>query len=772
MSGNWNSESLSNANLPSNLFKLFEDVSFLTNEQIEYALGQPVVKLCDNSASGVWPLTFFDWTLDTISIDYPELYKIESGRLNTTIYPVETKNGTGVTKVYDRIDDVSIYYRDKLSHSMNRNSTGYLQIYGTYISENFNIANLNSLFESYDRYAININGRQSLFFYPIYSLGKDKVSSSRNNFENCDDCVRIETEDVTESAKYATFDCQYTNYMHDANLNDYITYWPDQGWQELVKKYTCYRISNFNVTSAMVEQNELSKINSLTSPAETQVGNLDYVQTAQMKMGSYMYSDICLNRLGWNGVKVYYFKDESGDLIDLCYKEGLYNIYIFTKEFFSDAPLGNVDCQYEDRESMIADIQFSNEEIGVIDSVLAENNINVSKVFRCQVNDMFILNSWTKNDARGYYIVVEEKTEIVNTSTYGTDLVEDPENPGNFIFKNEINFDYALNTSEGASNLFVTDGTVNFNLEEGYDMISSSTILKDLSNNFIKINYPSYYFTNKLREDDQEHYVHSIGYSNNFSPYKAPTYSYFFANGSSVLRAYQSNETLEFMYDAVMRSATERQKISVEIDSVTYTLQQLYEDVSKQDLYNSILLQLQNLYLLKVRETGDYRLCVCLHKSGEDVEFDVWATRTGGYIVTIYDPDDFDSQDVVLDINNRLISADWFLENYSYMSFINYDMYSNLLYGENQSGIGNNYVKFLLNSNFTIPVAMDELFTTQSGTDTISIFDLLEYYDTNNKCLMDIATGRYITFSNVQTSPFMVYKDNILVVVDKPIGVV
>lgn len=777
--GSWDSNfSTDNTNLD-NLFVKFSDREFLSEQDI-LSLGQPYSNMCDLKS---FALEFLDWTLDNIYIDYPEVYYTDDTLNNPDLY------AGGRTVYYPAINDATIYYRNAGF------GTAYAgqryRVYGTYPTENFNIANLNSLLENYDNYSIRLDGRDCLFFYPIYSLGKDIVAGERKNvaqtgdfkgsiknaFELFEDCIRSEDSGQSATDRYVTYDCEYTNLMQsykDSDNNEILkdigpVFWTIdsgpyagdlQGWEKYTTKYKCFRFSNREVTQEMVQKNLDAKL--LSDPnavIDTTTLNRRYPLTAQqvdqVSKGEYVFVDLMQHRKAWDGMKFSYLQEEGGELLNINYKPGLFNVYIFVKERFVDGRITNVENPNNDTYTL-ANFHFSQAELDGIDEIMRSRKINVDKTVSCKMYDGFIRSGggWSKHDGRDYYVVFEEKLTLQNVSSYGTVPTAE-----------SYNFNYATHAGEAGEKCFVSNGGVNFNIDAVTGTISTTNALKDLSLNPITLTYPDYYFTNIIKNEEDVVCKQNIGRGGG-QTYATPRFSYIFENGTQITKEYQSTQLLEDIWTAVTDSEVERSRISVTFDSQTYTLAELETMGEYAELYASILEQLKEVQLLKVKMSGNYRICVFTYKNGNERCFDVWASSPKGYVVAIYDKSDFANNEISKDVDGLLVSRNWMTENYSFISNTSYYDNADLLYGNDIDA--QIETSFKIRSSKLVPDALDPFVNTVRDEKFVSLAKLLEYYETQGKCLYDVCSGRYITSNNVKSVPFAINKDCLLTVVAKP----
>lgn len=762
------------------LFKKFEDRYYLSEEDI-LAVGEPYSKICDGNTAGTFKLDFVDWTLDVIRVNYPVQYDTDD---DYNLPLINENTGEKVVK-FSEITGATMYHRE----SWHGESGGHIRVYGCAPTKGFRIANLNGLLESYDSYSIYLNGRNCLFFYPIYTLGKDFMCSQRqvrslsdvkNAVELFEDCVRAETNLNSATDNYVTFDVEFTglmqNYKDSSNnsiLKDQIVKWTidsgplqgqNQGYEKYSNRYKCFRFSNREVTEEMVTKNVNAKLNADPNATfDTTTMNrkkpLTAQQIDQLSLGEYVFVDVAQNRKAYDGNQFAYLQEENGDLLDINYKAGLFNIYIFVKQAFGDGKIRATENLANSEYSMDR-FAFSEAEIAGINDIIKTKNIYVDKAVSCKMYDGFIEPSagWSRHDGRDFYVVFEEKVKPINISTYGETL----EN-------SEINFSYAMHAGDFTDNSFVTNGGINFNVDDVTGTISTQNAIT-IAGNPVTLTYPNYYFTNGIDHEIYEVCNQNIGRGPN-SVYATPKFSYIFSNGTRITKEYQSTQLLEKMYTAVTENETEKGRISVTLgENQTYTLAELETAVGMGEVYSSVMMQLQDVQLIKVKQSGNYRICIYAYKDDENHNcFDVWASMPEGFVVTIYDKRDFSNADISKDINGLLISRNWMTEYYTFIGNVSYHANSDLLYGKDvDEGI---VTTFKVNESKVITPELQPYVFTSETSNYITLLDLLEYYDNQDKCLCDVSTGRCITYENIQTLPYVINKDCLFEVIDKPTNI-
>lgn len=812
--GTWNESFSTDSTIPTNLFKKFTDKQYLSQEEIS-SIGQPYIRI-KNNASGLWPLGFTCWTLDHISIDYP------------TFYFRDTKHAinTGIAPKYPAKSGLSIYHRP--SSTPNLASDGHVNVYGTFPNQKvnngngFDVMHLETLLEDFDNKAYNIKQpdntyKKTLFVYPVYTLGKDyyynnQVNDGTNSWatpEESDDCVRIRSY-YNDGAgwslskyqdNYAAFDCEMTDLVHSSGLTDKVVRYGEvkgigdaELWVRDSLEYKVYRIQNRTVTSEMVEKNLNSSTLASTNPYSVASDANNYhelteLERSQIRYGDYLFLDPIATRRASHGTIVGYLEESAGNLLNINYKEGLYNIYIFVKEFYCQPPISNNENPYYSgyaqnpnygpyvnrnyssflSEDFVNDhIKFTENEINTINSMLESRNVNVDRtvvplpylIYLTNYTGGFGDNSnnWAVNldrEGRGYYVVFERVLTPENNSSYGDDSTH--------------NFD--LSRASHESSYHTSPGIINYDVDSSYTNISTDDAIVDLSNNPITLTYPSYYFTHSLKGLD---YIpkQNISFGSNSPNYQTPLFNFFLANNDVITKEYVGDQYLEFMVDSIDRLEEEKNRISVTLTNLTtYTLAELETvDVA---LYNSIISQLEDVYLMRVKTSGSYRLNVVYYFNDitNEYEIDVWAASPTGYIVTVIDA--VNGESISLDEDSLLTTRSWMIENYTLLLNFSFRDEDNILFGSVEDG---NYTRMKVHKDkYSIipPSAISGGYIYEyKGEKYIDIRTFFSYIDANDWCLYDTVTQRYLTNTNVYTNPFIIHGDTILELRNKPEGII
>lgn len=392
--------------LPANLaldtnryFKKLENVAEVSTYQME-EIGEPKINRVfdgnSTASNGGWQLEFVCWTTSPMAI---------YGSDNNPWPSVTYDNGLQGYKVYSwypGTDDTtfSTFYTNSL-----------LSIYDTGDGTN----------ENNDGDAVYlINGRKSIFVYPVYSVGKDYSTSQTNRNMNT----------IVDSL-------QLRNYSQDSSSSNY---------SDPIDAKT--PIFDGQLTS------ELNSIQEINDARNYKIFRLDNILFEKDDSNKYLLAvDRSMN--GWKGDKFLVTKtddgyqstkpmtnsqatDYSNDFIDTAFDfhkniSGLFNVYIVSKCNFSGNGRG-----YNSHEEALAAAKnrgITADDARYIDNFFESKNIKEYKTVDCDmivttqgqitINDYWLLGySYNFADAWDYYIVYERVYEprlVGGTTTGGFD---------------------------------------------------------------------------------------------------------------------------------------------------------------------------------------------------------------------------------------------------------------------------------------------------------------------------------------------------------------
>lgn len=382
-------------------FKKLENVAEVSTYQME-EIGEPKINRVfdgnSNANNGGWQLEFICWTTSPMAI---------YGSDNNPWPSVTYDNGLQGYKVYSwypGTDDTtfSTFYTNSL-----------LSIYDTGDGTN----------ENNDGDAVYlINGRKSIFVYPVYSVGKDYSTSQTNRNMNT----------IVDSL-------QLRNYSQDSSSSNY---------SGPIDAKT--PIFDGQLTS------ELNSIQEINDAGNYKIFRLDNILFEKDDSNKYLLAvDRSMN--GWKGDKFLVTKtddgyqstkpmtnsqatDYSNDFIDTAFDfhkniSGLFNVYIVSKCNFSGDERG-----YNSREEALAAAKnrgITADDAQYIDNFFESKNIKEYKTVDCDmivttqgqitIDDYWWLGtkySYNFADAWDYYIVYERVYEprlVGGTTTGGFD---------------------------------------------------------------------------------------------------------------------------------------------------------------------------------------------------------------------------------------------------------------------------------------------------------------------------------------------------------------
>lgn len=609
------------------------------------------------------------------------------------------------------IDPYDIYARST-EHSANDT---YIQVYGTYPYANFEIAYFNILLEYYDAESVLIDGEKTLFFYPIYTVGKDYYSiRTGQDSENLRDSISISCQG---GDLFFTYDEKYAKLMNAKGLKD-----ADASNEQT--RYRAYRYQDYRVTSSNLND-EYGKIrNHIDEVNGSWVSEKQEIETEQ---------------------GVYSLNEEIGR----------YNIYLFVKERYMSA------SSSIDPNSLSPD--FTADEIEALKAILDEQSLHIYSSL--QPNYHSVGKSYYYYtyycDTRGYYIAIEKvyESRLIGGIT------------GDFDYQNPISRSlcFTKNGLDGEKINAYDLRNLTLSCNEGeYSEIEYSPEGKANSR---KMRIPNYYFAVQLNEDNAMAYDQRIRSESETITYEVPAYRYLDKDGRLQTENYRSEELLISLKNAVFddlqkrESGLELRYKDIERIQVTkadssesyYTLREYIERGKKgEEGFIDYLDLIDSLKLVRPIDSGTYNLYAYvdyhIDENGCEVPYavDLWAYRIHNIFVNIYDPDDFGG--ISLNFDGTYLSSDA-IGRYSFQCDSYYYLETDLRYEDD--GTAKRYIR-----GYDLP--------DLDGVQDYDFLSILTWYDAQGKCFQDIVTGRYITVDNVQSNPFVVRKNYILQVVSKP----
>lgn len=738
-------------------FKKFTSVEAITNAMLDQ-VGRPTSKCCDTHGYG---LTFATWSVDP--------------------YPI-----------YDRSAEHEDRYTDKGGHG----TQDFIQMWGAYPHSGFEIAYFNSLLSIYDtddeknNKMIYINGKKTIFFYPLYTTGKDyynaKTEGVKTNLRDCFEvvCVDENSDDVGKPHETFIYDELYTKLMTDEgdsfknNGADLVNYNPKNekpGESTSVKTmYRAYRLTNFLVDE--------DKVYNPTNATRRYV----------------IQNDINTLNGAWSGEKqILSCNSENAlptNMILANLKKGRYNIYLFVKEnVYVGVSQDTGGCK-----NVFAG--FTDGEVGAIKEILKNQDVKVKMSFNADssglVQDEVSYNygflGLKKNyvqifDNRDYLVVFEEKQEPrlagASSGTLDYNEISDDES---------VRFTKHPSESGGESNTFDLRD-ISIDLEKASTnkiQYTKNYVGSDGKTHAVQLKVPSSYFSVQMSGDlgiiEQKLKIDS-------NPEDAPaSYTYIDPDTKEVkTEPYKSQSLLMSIQEAIgmdrdvntpeVEKPGAIKKIEVEKpDGSGFCTLEEYIDkglagVSGYTDYEQLI---SSLKLVRPRYSGVYNFFIKVNFGDnkddpigtiaqKPISIDLWAYRKHNIFVNIYDPEDFNSFSEPFD-PNRLNSGEFIrseaLNKFSYRCENFYYLGTDLRFeDENQHS-----KSFLRNSELTDVPSGLEIQPGSTGQMIATLDDLMTYYEGKGKCLQDIVTGRYLTSENLESDPFLVSKNHIFLVVDKP----
>lgn len=672
---------------------------------------------------------------------YRNVAEVTNGMLddlsNPNVLPVNSNNEEDITcSLADRSSKDTKYYLnfmgwglsyDGNTYERNGNTppsdaNGYHYVAGSY-SITTELARFNTLLSIYNNYAITIDGRKTIVFYPMYSTGKDNYSYDERNMNNLKECVEIFTDSGSLNFSYdkSTTKLLSDNGSFEEKNGNYGGIFGLRYQYDI--KYEVYRYTNL-----LINESNLS----------TKVG--DY----------YVGNDINRYRDAWEGNQRNTFKD-----FPLNNQIGRYNIYVFIKETY------DTGTTYKDKEER----NFTDAQIQEINEIFEVNGIYIYKFYKTDsLNNTFEL----ENNVRGTYIVVERVYEprVIG----GSSLALDYNNPQSY----KLNF-----TRQGTSGILLRsyelrNRTVNVPSSDNDPTLKyiDYTFYNDDGTPRRQYLIPAYYFAIQVALDQKTIYDQKLYGQDNTNPndseftdsldpnlpdgYKAPVYKYKDINGEEKTEFYSSKKYLVSLQDVMDGKYTSEDGNTLYTEDLRRIKVRTYNNGTPSELkslaewgkgsaeWNAVY---DNVKLIRFKVTGTYNIYTIINydENSEPNSVDIWTYRLHNIFVNIYDPDDFEGQ--ILEVGSNYLDT----SKYSYRCEDYYYLETPILGTDN-------YVR---QTGLTIPSEIGV-----SGN-IVTFEQLLKYYDQKGKRLQDVVTGEYIAYQDYVENPFIVRKNYFLQVVPK-----
>ncbi len=170
-------------------FKRFRNVAELTTTQID-ALGTPECFLFDSQSNdnpndnpnpwkNLWPLSFLCWTPTVVSDLYNNSEKINDWTKSYDPF----FDDVSTTRPTDDTDNEQTNYDNYYQYFDGYEGlTNFAQVTGWFPPDNdtsFTTFYTNTVLSNYGSNAIYVNGRKSIFVYPVYTVGKNYVDNAK-----------------------------------------------------------------------------------------------------------------------------------------------------------------------------------------------------------------------------------------------------------------------------------------------------------------------------------------------------------------------------------------------------------------------------------------------------------------------------------------------------------------------------------------------------------------------------------------------------------------
>lgn len=569
------------------------------------------------------------------------------------------------------------------------NGTNYKQVQGWYpYSSDFTVFYMNTLLSYYENvndnninYFKDINGRKSLFLYPVFTIGKnyyDYRAGRRGN--EIKDSIEIHNDGKSQ---FATYDGLTTSELNMTNVE-------------------VYRFDNYLIES----NNEITITNDMNRKSQSSA---------------------------WNGSEPFKHTIRSNsDLnqnLNINVSTGRFNIYLIVKEYNEEHLViyGEYDQSDYNKHA------FSTAEINLIDSKFEELNIGKyysleSSAYGASVQKGGLLSNYCC-DVRDYYIYFERIYEprIIGGAS------------------NEINY----SSQYSLENQFVRQGTDD-ELKDRYEItnitLDGSNMIEYVLSNGHKLVFPNYYFAIMLNPE-----IDFNTYSFNFLDDTTPEYNNYEESKVPTITFVNSGDeiTTPFKSSSIFR------QYDYDLDDDVYFEDALGNKSSLQEAVES------NKY--------DYQThpFILIKPISEDSNLD-----GGVFTITI---------DIKYQTNENGIKVPNLIDIYGFkLSNIFINICETVSYGlEIDGNSNNNYVNtgsysYRKDDYSQLDyLSLDDEYTDSGDRVTKTLGEILKDLESQGKCLKEIVTSRYITYSNLDPSsneyfPFRIMKNYVFEIVNLP----
>lgn len=306
-------------------FKRFRNVAELSTEQMD-ELGNPECFLFDSQSedkkwSGMWRLSFLCWTpaISEVSNLY---YNSRKSDWDTSpdYFQMSTSAPTsGDTTEISNYDNYSDFFPSDYG------ITNFGQVTGWYPEDNseFTTFYTNTVLSNYDDSAIYVNGRKSIFVYPVYTVGKNYVDKS---YADRVDSIVLTEMDGSNNNVRTMYQASYDGYLTNRIRNS-----PDV-IDNKIQGSTSPRISIYTFNDIVFDASYLSST----------------TNTLRIR------NDINRNSNMWLGAN-----HDIGDVNLYSVGSGRFNIYLVVKEKFYEERRRSTNQNSSDLNDALNEADFT-----------------------------------------------------------------------------------------------------------------------------------------------------------------------------------------------------------------------------------------------------------------------------------------------------------------------------------------------------------------------------------------------------------------------------
>ena len=368
-------------------FKKIENVAEISLLQLD-EIGEPrTLNIYDHASSSTsaYDISFLCYTpfaepvyaLNNVS-NWPTSNQLQSGnfRLDNNSESTETTTGYKVEGYYPS------------TYSMSDSTKQFTSFYA------------NSLLEIYDEFSVTIEGKNCLFFYPVYTIGKNYINLSTDNIKDEMSFYRVDSKDEKELLGYAAYEGELTSEVQQAVGNNFNVY---------------------SITNYVFDAEEYQNYTYYLSSDPTSYLTPDWVYprvspTSGMSMNNNQYEHIYYNsNLDSSSDNYNVFSDH---LLNLGISSGRYNIYIIVKSNNDDSSinLGGWRPDYDNYGELRDAKEINAGELDKINYALANSEDYNVNIYDVRLSDLVcgrIQEGWLGSNyfSRQYYIVYERLFE-------------------------------------------------------------------------------------------------------------------------------------------------------------------------------------------------------------------------------------------------------------------------------------------------------------------------------------------------------------------------